>query len=134
MKPLLAALAGLLPALLAMYLALFLGGGGHGWTAPFFHSFLLFAAWPLVCAGLASRGRRRWGFCRLVLMGAVVWDLTLALLTLAEWDWFLRALDVAPWAAWGWLALWVGVQAGALGVLLARRRELAEVDWGSSPE
>lgn len=134
MKPLIAALAGLIPALLATYLALFLGGGGHGWTAPFFHSFLLLVTWPLLCAGIASRGRRRWVLCRLVLVGAVAADLTLALLTGVEGEYFVRALDTTPWAAWGWLALWVGVQAGALGVLLAMRREVAEVDSGSSPE
>lgn len=114
-----ALVVGLLMAALAEFLALGVGGAGHGWIAPSAMSIVLFIVYPLVLVRLSSRSGK-----------SIRGDLALGVFALAadvfflvdilrwETDYVLRVLGSGGSSTW--IALWLLWQA-LVGVTIAIR-------------
>ena len=126
MSDVVAIAAGLLIAALAQFLALMLGGAGHGWTDPFFFSFVLFVTWPLALARIPGPvGTSAYPDGIMLVLGAVT-TLLLIVKTSSEPQYFWRMADQdgGVRVIIAWLILWFGWQiVTAVNLLRGRRSQ-----------
>jgi hypothetical protein len=123
-RTILSAVLGLLPWLLAQWVAFGVAGAGHGWVAPFFFSVPLAILYPV--AFVRFFGGRRAAIrldLGLLLVAAFLDLLLLANLFFQEGEYFLKVWNVAFWVVDLWLVLWTGWQLLLLARLLKDRRE-----------
>jgi len=109
---------GLLLAFVAHYVAFALGGAGHGWTAPFFASVMLWIFLPLTFATVSPLGpyRQGGGPYRLILISiALIADASLLFATFREGtEYFWKIMDLAGGFVILWLSIWTSWQLIAL--------------------
>ncbi|HEX5182038.1 MAG TPA: hypothetical protein VFW19_02680 [Allosphingosinicella sp.] len=112
---------GLLPWLVAQFIAFGIGGAGHGWIAPFYFSIPLFFLYPLVFIRAFSNTGKREIDAAILVIAAVLDTLLLRNALYSESEYVIRMWGDAGGVVALWLALWVGWQ--ILTVLsLARKR------------
>ena len=118
---------GLLPALAAQWIALGIGGAGHGWVGPVFFSMPLFLLYPLAFlrALPSPAGAQRADAILLAAAGGLDF-LLLGDMILVEKAYVLAAVGAAPGLVALWLALWAAWQVPAVAALL-RNRDLQGV-------
>ena len=114
---------GLAIAALAQFVAMMLGGAGHGWTMPFLFSVFLFAAWPVTLVRMKpAPGRSFVADVALLLLGVIA-SLLLLVATMDEAEYFWRVVELdggLPLVIL-WLALWFGWQLLTLANIGLRR-------------
>jgi hypothetical protein len=123
-----ALVVGLLAAALAEFLAVAVGGAGHGWVEPATISVVLFFVYPLVLVRLVSRsGKSILGDLGLVAFALVADVLLLGGALGGERDYFLRALDFGT--SYGWIAMWLSWQALLCATIIIRLRRRSTLDY-----
>lgn len=134
--PLGQALIGLLLALTACFIGLMTAGAGHGWVAPLFYSFGLFAAYPIVLVRALHPDRKWLALDAMLVVAAVVVDILLVRDLIARADgprWrerelFLPGIDKSMYPFFAvWLAIWFGCQVVAVRTLLRDLTQGAEL-------
>ena len=104
-----AIVAGLLIAALAEYIAMLVGGAGHGWIAPLRYSPILFLLYPLALFRRLDEGGTTIMFDRAMLVVGVIASLLLLVDTVAnESDYFPNLLNPYGLVVLFWMFLWVG--------------------------
>jgi hypothetical protein len=116
---------GLLPWALAIALSVGIGGGGHGWVAPFFVSIPLLALYPLAFIAAFSRPRSTRLVWALLLAALLLNLFLLALTVLHEPGYFAASVRFAAGPVALWIALWLAWQVLAVMTLL-------RTDYGNS--
>jgi hypothetical protein len=118
---------GLLPWFVAQFIALGIGGAGHGWIAPFYFTIPLFLLYPLVFIRAFSRVGT-WKVDAAILVIAAVLDLLLLRnLFFLEYEYFLRMWNDARGVVALWFGLWAAWQVLAITTLLRKRRVESEL-------
>ena len=124
MSDVVAIAAGLLIAAFAQFIALMLGGAGHGWTDPSLFSIVLFVTWPLALARIPRPAGTSAYPDRFMLVLGVVATLLLVVKTSSESDYFWRMADQdgGVTVIITWLLLWFGWQIVTAANLVRGRR------------
>lgn len=115
-------------AFIGQFIALGLGGAGHGWVTPFWASILLWPAYPVILVRTRKISLAGFGSLKIeipILLLAAIADVGLVHMTKNEGvEYFWKVVRFEGWTiVCVWISIWLGWQGIAVANLMRIRRD-----------